>query len=269
WSSAGSSRDVRSPRTRRFCWRASEKNSRNIVASATRSSPASGRNEISLVAQGIDRIQQGGLSRRIVAEENPDRGRKHESAHDSVDREQRWPSRKGRDALGSGDAAQNARHAADRAEQHRLDQELQQDVRSLCADRHPNADFAGALRHRHEQDIHYSDSTDEQRNRCDRREQERHHAAAGLGRLRNLAEVADVEVVVFSGTDVMPQVQRRGYLIDRRRNQFRASHLDEDYLYDAGELEGTAEGADYAGVGVIDRRRIRVGGIWMLDGRGR
>ena len=100
-----------------------------------------------------------------------------------------------------------SRDAANRAEQNRLDQELQQDVHAARADRHPDADLAGALGNRDQQDVHDADAADQQRNRCDRGEQQRHHMAAALGRFRDLAQVADIEIVVLARLNMMPPME--------------------------------------------------------------
>jgi hypothetical protein len=51
-----------------------------------------------------------------------------------------------------------------------LDQELQQDVARLGADRHANPDLARPFGHRDEQDVHDADAADQQRDRRDAHE---------------------------------------------------------------------------------------------------
>ena len=63
--------------------------------------------------------------------------------------------------------------AAEQAEHERLAEKLQPDVPHPPADRAADADFAGALGHRHDHDVHDADAADKQRDRGDGDEQER------------------------------------------------------------------------------------------------
>ena len=74
-------------------------------------------------------------------------------------------------------------------------EELQQHMQSARADRHAQADLARALGHRDQQDIHDADAADEERDRGDGGEQQRHDLAASLRGAGDLTEVAHGEVV--------------------------------------------------------------------------
>ena len=178
-----------------------------------------------------------------------------------------------RDRLRRADAGQYPASAADHPEQDCLDQELQQDVHAPGADRHPDADLAGALGDRDQQDVHDADAADQQRDRCHGSEQQRHDPAAALGRLRHLAQVAHVEVVILAGLDVMAVVQRLDYLIHRLRDERLALGLDEDIVHHARQFGRAAEGTGLGRVGTVDRtrgryRRVRIRGARRRRARG-
>ena len=81
--------------------------------------------------------------------------------------------------------------------------------RRLGADRHAEADLARPLGDADEHDVHDADAADEERHGGDAREQRRHRLGALLLRARDLGEVADREVVVGAGRDVMAIAQER------------------------------------------------------------
>ena len=124
------------------------------------------------------------------------------------------------------DAEQRAQDAARQAQHGRLDQELQQDVPRLRADRHADADLARALGHRHEQDVHDADAADQQRDRRDRGEQLRHHAARHERRLEHLAHAAHREVVLLALGDAVARAQERRDLRLGSASEARASCSD-------------------------------------------
>jgi len=81
-------------------------------------------------------------------------------------------------------AEEQAEKAAEHAHDDALDEELRQHVGAARADGQADADLAGPLRHADEHDVHDPDAADQQRDRGNRREQQRHHLRAPLGRLR-------------------------------------------------------------------------------------
>ena len=58
-------------------------------------------------------------------------------------------------------------------QQHRLDQELPQDVAAAGTDGHADADLAGPLGDRDEHDVHDAHAADQQRDAGDRGQQQR------------------------------------------------------------------------------------------------
>ena len=103
-----------------------------------------------------------------------------------------WPT-----ANAPRDAEQDADQAADQRQRHRLDQELAEDVARARADRHAQADLAGALGDRDQHDVHDADAADEQRHRGDRGEQDRQRRGSRPPAPPDLGEIAQREVVVL------------------------------------------------------------------------
>jgi hypothetical protein len=63
--------------------------------------------------------------------------------------------------------------AADHRQHHRFGEELAQDVALAGAGGHADADFAGALAHGHQHDVHHADAAHQQRDRGNRAEHQR------------------------------------------------------------------------------------------------
>src|SRR5271169_6892808 len=101
-----------------------------------------------LVVQGGDGIEGGGLSGRIVAEEDSDRRREQKAPEDRHERDLSRPMSDRGNEKRDHDADRDAGGPAGHAEQYGLDQELQQHLQAPRADRHAYADLAGALGYR-------------------------------------------------------------------------------------------------------------------------
>ena len=108
------------------------------------------------------------------------------------------------------------------AERDRFDQELQQHVAALGADRHPQADLARPLGHRHQHDVHDADAADDERDAGDAGQQRRHRAHRLRADVGHLLERADDEVVVLPGNDLVARAQQQGDLVGDRRWSRRA-----------------------------------------------
>src|SRR5690606_35856294 len=94
-----------------------------------------------------------------------------------------------------GQRAEHAQGAADQADQHRLDQELPEDVALPRTDRHAHADFAGTLGDRDQHDVHHPNAADHQRNQRDHRDQQGHGAAGLLDGLADGVGVHHEEIL--------------------------------------------------------------------------
>ena len=106
------------------------------------------------------------------------------------------------------------------------DQELQQDMQTARSDRHADSDLSRSLSNRDQHDVHDSDAADQQRNRGDRREQQRHGLAGAFRSLRDFAEAADGKVIVLTGADVMTPMQELLDLGLRRIDLLGGARLD-------------------------------------------
>ena len=122
----------------------------------------------------------------------------------------------------------DADEAAHHRERERLDQELDQDVARLGADRHAHADLARPLGDADEHDVHDADAADEQRDGGDAGEQRRQRLRALLLAARDLGQVADREVVVGAGRDVVAVAQELGDARGARGGLFVGDDLDDD-----------------------------------------
>ena len=72
---------------------------------------------------------------------------------------------------------------------------------------HADADLPGALRHRHQHDVHDADAPHQEGHGGHRRQEHREGAGGGLGGLQDLREVPHREVPVLPGADPVPPVQ--------------------------------------------------------------
>ena len=100
----------------------------------------------------------------------------------------------------------------------RFDEELQQHVAALGADRHAQADLARPLGDRHQHDVHDADAADDERDAGDAGEQRRHRARRLRADVGDLLERPDDEVVVLARHDLVARAQQhRDRIGDRRR----------------------------------------------------
>ncbi len=98
--------------------------------------------------QRFDGIHPRGFVRRVEAEEDAHGEREEESHGDRLRRDDRGPADEAGQESRAGNAEYHAGHSADRRQDDRFHQKLQQDVGAFGADGHADADFPGSLRHR-------------------------------------------------------------------------------------------------------------------------
>src|SRR5882762_2963964 len=104
----------------------------------------------------------------IHAKEEANAHRNYHSHNYSPERNRGWKSgQKQVDEQTDADAQYHAYDAARAREDDGLGQELPDDVAAARSNRFSHAYFAGALRDRHQHDIHDSDSAHQQSNRAD------------------------------------------------------------------------------------------------------
>ena len=117
----------------------------------------------------------------------------------------------------------------------------------LAPDGHAHADLARPLGDAHQHDVHDPDAADDERDDRDRGEERRERLGALLLRVRDLGQVADVEVVVVGGAEVVAIAQdRRDLRLRARRVVGRdRAHQDDpgDELLEAA-LDLVLEGRD-------------------------
>src|SRR6266481_4169080 len=147
-----------------------------------------------LEPEGLDGIQPRGAQSGIEARDDARQaGRQHGAEHHRW-REQRGPVALGGHPLGDADPQAEADHAAHGGEQHRLGEELEEDVPAAAAHRHADADLARAFGDRHQHHVGDADTADDQRDRRHCLEQRGQGLGALLRRVLHLGEVADLEV---------------------------------------------------------------------------
>src|ERR1700730_19411822 len=140
----------------------------------------------SLVAQGFDRTKPCRSICGIETEEETDADGDAERHEDRRRGKDGWGRRRYHQRQDSceAEADQDPERAAQAGEEHRLDQELQQDVLTTGADRLSDADLARPLRDGDEHDVHDSDSPDDQGDAGDGAQ----HQGEDAGRLRSAVE---------------------------------------------------------------------------------
>ena len=122
----------------------------------------------------------------------------------------------GREQVREGGGPEHAQHAPEAGEDHRLDQELPQDVAAAGPERLADADLLDALGDRHQHDVHHHDAADEQ---ADRGDHQRHHVDAARHRLPQLHHALaglDAEVVGLVVGEVAARAHRHPHLVLRR-----------------------------------------------------
>src|SRR5579872_5301569 len=97
---------------------------------------------------------------RVNAEEEPDGSGNKKADEDGPDLYGRWESDDEGDDLRRTHSGYHADDAANQGHRGRLDQELQKDVFSACAEGLADADLAGALGDGYKHDVHDDDAAD-------------------------------------------------------------------------------------------------------------
>src|SRR5690349_21945747 len=156
-----------------------------------------------LVPEGDDGIETRRAAGRIDAEEEPHQRAEAERHHDGGRRDEGVPLHHPREHDSGADAEQDADGAAQDAERERLDEELQQDVALGGAQRLPHADLPGPLGDRHQHDVHDADAAHDQAHRGDAGQQRGEYLGGLLLGLQHVLLVADGEVVLAAGADVV------------------------------------------------------------------
>ena len=164
------------------------------------------------------------------------------------------------DEPGDGDAQQHAHHAAGAGEQHGFHEELRDDVPAFGAQRAADADFARALGHTGEHDVHDADAAHEQGNGGYRAEHDIENLFGPLGALEQFQRHNDAIVLLFmvSFHDLLDGVGDGG-------NLFRGGDLNRDlvelhsFLLEAAAAH-FAEDFAITGLGGLQRYEHAVGG---------
>src|ERR1043165_5391930 len=199
----------------------------------------------SLVPEGFDRVQPGRSIGRVDAEEQPDRDRDEKREKDRRDRHHG-----GREA-GGGDrrkvrslrrqrAAGYAQRPAQAAENHRLDEELGEDVAPARADGLADADLARPLGDGDQHDVHDSDPAHDERDAGDRAQ---HEGQGGGDRGRLVEDVLlalELKVGLARVADLVALHEDRGDLRfgigDGARRRGRGHDLADHLASGAGEV---------------------------------
>src|SRR5216110_1638852 len=148
-----------------------------------------------LVTQGLDRVQTGGLSGRVVAEEDSHSARKTKGNEDRLGPDEGAPFGEIGDAVSPGHPKADPGKAPDQGQGDGFHQKLAQDVSAPGSDCHPEANFPGSFRHRNQHDIHDPDSPHDERDRGDGGQEHRQDPRRLFLGLENLGEASEPEVV--------------------------------------------------------------------------
>lgn len=121
---------------------------------------ASGRGGGNLfVSQGVDGVEVGGFDRGIQTEKNTDPHGEPERQQDRLQRNDRFQAAHFGCRAGDKNTQPNPDTPAQKTDQDRLNQKLFANLPLLGADGDADADFAGALGHRNQHDVHNADTT--------------------------------------------------------------------------------------------------------------
>jgi hypothetical protein len=129
-----------------------------------------------LVSQGLDRVEIGGLSRRVIAKADPDQSGEEYREQYGAWADGRRPPRETRDERGCSDPEHDSDEPPGDGKRYRLNQKLSQNVAHLRADGLAQSNFSRPLTDRHQHDIHNADAAHDQRDRSHSREHDRHDA---------------------------------------------------------------------------------------------
>ena len=138
----------------------------------------------------------------------------------------------------------DAERAAGEAEDHRLHEELAQDVAARRADGLADADLARALGDGHQHDVHDPDAADDEADARDAREQEAEDLRRLLLRREELAAVEQREVVVAAGREAVLAAQHALDLDHRRGQRAAGRDLRRDRLHFLGARDPEPRGAE-------------------------
>src|SRR5688572_10890802 len=127
-----------------------------------------------LVAKGVDRVELGGFTGGIEAEENSDRNAGEEGDENPVGGDEGRPAEIHGDKFRAKDAKADPDRAAEDTEGDSFGKKLQKDIVTAGAHGKTHTDFAGAFGHAHEHDVHDTDAADEEGNPGDCTKQDSH-----------------------------------------------------------------------------------------------
>ena len=152
------------------------------------------------VAEGVDRVEEGGFCCGDEAEDDAGGGGDAEAEGDGPPGDDdidhlRVEARERTESVAEGDA----QAAADDAEGHGFGKELEQDITTAGADGFSEADFASALGDADEHDVHDANPANEERDADDAREDDCSDKAHFIEGLEDFVLGEDVEVVGLIG----------------------------------------------------------------------
>jgi len=127
-------------------------------------------------------------------------------------------------------AQRHSDHSSHRAQCHRFDQELQQDVPAFRPNCLSHSNFPRSFRHRHQHDIHHSDAADQQSHRRHRKHQRKNQAADLVPQIPKIIRGKQRKIVrlVVAQSPLPPQ--QVPYLLHRLRHQHRVLRFRKDHV---------------------------------------
>src|SRR5580700_578484 len=173
---------------------------------------------LSLVSQRFDRIKSRRLARGVISEKYPDSDREHRGHHDRLDGHFDGPTQSLSNQIRTKDSEDHTGSAPDEAQHDRFSQELKLDGRFGCPHRHSYSNLAGTFGYGNQHDVHDPNSSHEQRNRCDRDQENGESLARVELRLNDVLRIPDIKVVLFLRTQVVS--------IPEYSSCFLSGHLD-------------------------------------------
>src|SRR5215831_14134566 len=197
---------------------------------------------VSFVSQGLDGGQGGGAVGGVDPEEQA-YGHGHAEGEQDGERDDHGLDADDPEAAAA-DAGGDADGAAERGQQHGLDQKLAEDVGALGADGLADADLTGSLGDGDEHDVHHPDPADQERDGRDRAEQDGEDPVGGDARGDQAGRVENLEVGLRPGGQVVCGGEDLAHLRLRGAHLGARCRLDQDSGERAVAGEGVADGGD-------------------------
>src|SRR5205809_4801738 len=150
-----------------------------------------------LVAQGLDGVECGCTIGGVKAESDPDGGTDNQARDGPAVGENYTHFEPKREQIAPNHAQNNAKNSTGLGNEHRLREELSENIAATGTDRFANANLFRALRHAHQHDIHDANAGSHQRDEADDERANADHASNIEESALERIVCVDLEIIIL------------------------------------------------------------------------